>query len=389
MFRFRTLSVAVIAILQAACGGGGGGGGGGASSSFSGASVSGTVPGTRIEAFGDNGSYYAVESERNGSARHPFTLKLKPGVGFRLAMVTGEGTADEVVTPIGFRDSSGRVRTRLMLGKGEKIDLGHVPLPMGRNAASGHDRDGDGVLDQPMVLDDVGARNPLLQSDVDEDDVNDWDDPDHGGYHYGHGTDDPQDHDDDGVPNVYDDDDEGPHDGDYDGDGLPNNSDANVHNAHDHDNDDLDEDCDGDGYHDDDDDHDGFHDDDHDRDGYHDDHDGDNDSDHDGDDVDDVDDDDEREDDDNDDHSCFGGAGGTPPAPDQPPPVNDPGPGPGLDGQALFEANCTSGCHTANGLRGRTAVRIANAINSNRGGMGGLSFLTAAEIQAIADYLAQ
>ena len=380
MFRFRTLSVAVIAILQAACGGGGGGGGGGASSSFSGASVSGTVPGTRIEAFGDNGSYYAVESERNGSARHPFTLKLKPGVGFRLAMVTGEGTADEVVTPIGFRDSSGRVRTRLMLGKGEKIDLGHVPLPMGRNAASGHDRDGDGVLDQPMVLDDVGARNPLLQSDVDEDDVNDWDDPDHGGYHYGHGIDDPQDHDDDGIPNVYDDDDEGPHNEDHDGDGLPNSVDANPYNQRNHRNDDLDEDCDGDGYHDDDHDHDGFHDDDDDRDGYHDDdydHDGDHDSDDDGD----GEDDDERDDDG---RSCSGGSGSTPPVPDQPP-VTDPG----LNGQALFQDNCTSGCHTAAELRGRRADQITSAINSNRGGMSRLSFLTPAQIQAFAAYLAQ
>jgi hypothetical protein len=381
MFRYRTLSIAVLALLQTACGGGGGGGGG--DTSFSAASVSGTVPGTLIEAFGDNGSYYAVESNDDGSSHHPFTLELKPGVGFHLVMVTGEGTPDEVVTPIGFRDSSGKVRTRLVLDKGEAIDLGHVPLPMGRNEAADDDRDGNGVLDGPMVLDDVGARNPLSQSDVDDDDINDWDDPDHGGYHYDDDTDDPQDHDDDGVPNVYDDDDEGPHNDDYDGDGLPNNVDANPYNDRHHDNDDLDEDCDGDGYHDDDHDHDGYHDDDEDRDGYHDDdydHDGDHDSDHDGDGVD----DDERDDDDH--HSCSGSESSDPV---QPSPVVDPGPGSGLDGQALFEANCTSGCHTAGSLSGRGVEQISNAINGNRGGMGSLSFLTAQEIQAIADYLVQ
>lgn len=377
MFRYRLVSIAVLAMIQSACGGGGGGGAG---STFSGASIGGTVPGTVIEAFGDNGSYYAVESKDDGSARHPFTLKLKPGVGFHLVMTTGEGTPDEVVTPIGFRDSSGVVRTRLVLGKGEEIDLGHVPLYMSRNEAAGDDRDDDGVLDRPLVLDDVGARNPLSQSDVDDDDINDWDDPDHGGYHYGRGTDDPQDHDDDGVPNVYDDDDDGPHGGDRDGDGLPNNVDANPDNDPDHRNNGLDDDCDHDGYNDDDADHDGFHDDDDDRDGYHDDdydHDGDHDSDH----------DDDGEDDDEG-RRCSGGGGTPPPAP-EPPPAGDPGTGNGPDGQALFEANCTNGCHSFNGLRGRSASQITNAINSNRGGMGGLSFLTPEEIQAIADYLVQ
>ena len=61
------------------------------------------------------------------------------------------------------------------------------------------------------------------------------------------------------------------------------------------------------------------------------------------------------------------------------------------DGAALYGEHC-SACHgplaTSTKL-GRTAAQIQAAIDNNIGGMGGLSFLTAAEIQAIADALAQ
>jgi len=282
------LGILSLAVLQAACGGGGGGSGSSSSvaPAAATATISGTVPGTLIEAFGDNGAYYVVRSDDDGSAEHPFELKLKAGIGYHLVMVTGEGTADEVTTPIGYRDSSGKVRTRMLMGAGDHIDLGHVPLHMGRNAAAVDDQDNDGVLDNPMVLDDVGANNPLSQCDADKDGTDDWNDPDHGGYHYDDRSEDPQDHDDDGIPNTYDDD-HSPHADDSDEDGLPDIVDANRYNEADHDNDDLQHDCDQDGYNDEDGDHDGYHDDDHDRDGYHDDdldHDGDHDSDDDNDD---------------------------------------------------------------------------------------------------------
>jgi hypothetical protein len=348
MHKRRLISVAILAIIESACSGGGD-----SSTSLTGTSVSGTVPGTVIEAFGDNGSYYKVTSTDNGTTMHPFTLDVPANMGFHMVMVTGEGTSDDVVTPIGFRDSSGKVHTRLMLDKGEQIELGHVPLHMGRNEAAGDDADHDGVLDQPLVLDDVGARNPLSQSDVDDDGVNDWDDQDHGGYHYNSSTIDPQDDDDDGVPNVYD----GDHvqsSNDRDGDGLPDNIDANPDNDPNNNNV-LDGDCDGDGYNADDLDHDGYHDDDSDHDGNHD-----------------------SDDDDGEDHSCGGGTGTTPPGPDPTP----------VPGQALYETNCTgSSCHGANDKRGKTATQITNAIN-NIGSMSNIA-LTAEEIQAIADYLAQ
>jgi hypothetical protein len=62
-------------------------------------------------------------------------------------------------------------------------------------------------------------------------------------------------------------------------------------------------------------------------------------------------------------------------------------PTPGIDGAALYSAKC-SGCHgpikPIFKASAKTASNIQNAINSNRGGMGFLSSLTAAEVQAIA-----
>jgi len=61
------------------------------------------------------------------------------------------------------------------------------------------------------------------------------------------------------------------------------------------------------------------------------------------------------------------------------------------DGATLYADNCAS-CHgtLANSTKiGRTASQIQSAINSNTGGMGSLSNLTSAQIQAIADVLAQ
>lgn len=369
--RFR-LTIVLSALLLAACGGGGGSSSPSSSAAVGGASIGGTVPGTLIEAFGDNGSYYAVNSNDNATNRHPFRLDLPARVGFHLVMVTGEGTPDEVITPIGFRDSTGRVNTRLMLNHGSEIDLGYVPLPMGRNAAAADDRDSNGVLDNPMILDDVGANNPLSQSDADDDGVDDWADPDHGGYQYDNSTSDPQDDDDDGIPNSYDDDYHSRSD-DSDSDGLPDSVDANPYNERDHANDDLDEDCDHDGYNDDDSNRDGYHDDDLDHDGEHDNGADDHSNDNNG--------------------SCVGTPAPTEPVPPQntttEPAPTEPAPpqSSSPDGQALYTSYCAE-CHGPNGKRGRSASAISSAIASNRGGMGSLSSLTSTEVQAIADYLA-
>ena len=375
------VGLAFCALFLASCVGGGGGCSP-TSSLLSRASVLGTVPGTRIEAFGDNGSYYVISSTHNGTGEHPFQLDLPPGIGFRIVMITNEGTPEQVVTPIAFRDSSGRVLSRLVLDPDDRIDLGYVPLRMGRNEAAAEDMDGDGVLDAPMVLDDVGANNPLAQSDSDNDDIDDYNDPDHGGYHYDDDTHDPQDEDDDGVPNVYDDDYVAAAN-DTDGDGLPDSVDANPRNDENHGNDELEGDCDDDGYHDEDRDHDGFYDDDGDRDGYHDD-----DLDHDG--RHDDDGEEDADDDGGDSRSCGGLQSPAPvpaptPTPD-PTTLSDPNLIP-LYGQALYNVNCGS-CHSNPGrFAGISASGISSAITGVQS-MNSLSTLGAEEILAIADYLA-
>jgi mono/diheme cytochrome c family protein len=62
-------------------------------------------------------------------------------------------------------------------------------------------------------------------------------------------------------------------------------------------------------------------------------------------------------------------------------------PAPSIDGAALYTAKCQS-CHGAIkpifSANARDATRIQAAINNNKGGMGFLSSLTAAEVQAIA-----
>ena len=85
-----------------------------------------------------------------------------------------------------------------------------------------------------------------------------------------------------------------------------------------------------------------------------------------------------------------------PPPPPPPPPVTPPPPPPpppppgGLDGAALYVANC-AGCHgsiTAIRLMpvsNRTVADIRRAIDANKGGMGFLSTLTDAQLQAIVD----
>jgi fibronectin type 3 domain-containing protein len=60
-----------------------------------------------------------------------------------------------------------------------------------------------------------------------------------------------------------------------------------------------------------------------------------------------------------------------------------------LDGVTLYGTRC-SGCHNPLNIsekKGRTSTQIKAAISANRGGMGSLSTLSTAEIQAIADAL--
>ncbi|OSM00125.1 hypothetical protein [Magnetofaba australis] len=273
----RFSAALIISLLPSLLWGCGGGGGSSSSSTTSATTTSstaltitGTAPGTLIEAFCDNGAYYSTTSTDNNTSKHPFSLSVPAKIGCRLVVTTSENSSTEKLsTPIGFNDDSGTLRTRLMLGSSDSADLGHISVPTTRSSGAATDLDNDGVRDSPFVLDDNGGSNPLLSLDADGDGVRDYSDSDHGGYQYSSSVTDPLDADKDGLPNHLDSDYSAASD-DSDKDGLPDAIDANSSNVS-GENATFIDDLDGDGYHDDDSNKDGFHDDDADRDGYHDD----------------------------------------------------------------------------------------------------------------------
>jgi len=137
------LSVIVGTVLMTACGGGGSETSSSTSSTAS--TLTGTVPGTLIEAFGSDGSYKKVNSTNNGTTKHPFSIKLSNSVNYHLVMTTNEdNNATRVITPIGFVDSTG---TKSTLFKPTKdVNLGNIALKLSR--ADITDANGDGVSDR-------------------------------------------------------------------------------------------------------------------------------------------------------------------------------------------------------------------------------------------------
>jgi len=162
--------------------------------------VSGTVPGTLIEAFCQDGSYHKVNSTDNGTAKHPFTIEIPRGVDCKFIMTTNEDDVDtskHIVTPLLFNNGT-TISSYFQLS--DDVDLGNIPLPM-----SG-----------------AGVQTPLTLSITDSKlDVN--------AYSY-----DPLDKDNDNIPNVYEDDDNDGvtniHDDDDDGDGTVDSQDSDYEN---------------------------------------------------------------------------------------------------------------------------------------------------------------
>jgi cytochrome c553 len=208
------LSGITMAILLASCGGGGSSDTAttsvGTSSTTS--VVSGTVPGTLIEAFCADGTYYHVNSTNDGTGEHPFSLSLTNNVDCRLVMTTNEGDiGSRVITSI--QINSGLVTSGL-INMSEDFELGYIPLSLTR---VGVDNDGDGVADSPLEV-------PLMLPD---------------GVVIRDVSYDPLDKDGDDIPDVYNDDDD---------DGEFNREDADDDNDGTDDIDELDKhDSDGDG----------------------------------------------------------------------------------------------------------------------------------------------
>ena len=160
---------------------------------------------------GENGEYFLTYSQTNGKDQHPFLLDdLPAGVGLYLVMITNENTGNEIVMPIAYQTSQGEVMARIVLHEGQQIDLGYVPLYMNCSQIPPADLypGGNCIMDKPFLLDEMGSKNLLMQMD-----------PGSGGM-----DNNPQDQDNDGIPNYYDPD-FTPYPNDADGDGIPDNLD--------------------------------------------------------------------------------------------------------------------------------------------------------------------
>ncbi len=257
-------SLVSSSLLLSACGGG--------SSSISTPTTSsttyslkGTVPGTLIEAYCDNGSIYSVSSTKNGTDKHPFELKLPRNLPCRVVMITNENDpVNKVVTPIKFIDAQGNTSIVISSSAGD-IEVGFIDLSLTRSGMTA-DGNNDGVEDIPkeVIVDDndidvVKKTNDPLDAD-DDGIINVYEDSDGDGM----SNHDDNDDDNDGILDINDNDhdNDGVSDDDLDGDGVKNGRDVDDDN--DGLTDDIDSDDDGDGIDDDidtDDDNDGIDDD--------------------------------------------------------------------------------------------------------------------------------
>ena len=235
------LSALAAGFILAGCGGGSSS----TTSTTPTSKISGTVPGTLIEAFCADGSYYKVKSTENNTDEHPFEIEIPSTLSCSLVMTTNEDDlVNKVITQIGIitSDANGTLFTAAA-----DIDLGHIPLAM--DPSQINDANEDHVSDDILTIQVDGTsikiefENPL--------------DDDGDGLVYVY-----EDDDDDGINNHDDDDDDGDGkadvDNDLDDDGIDNDEDVDDDNDGDRDSEDSDDDNDGiDDYLDPDDDNDG------------------------------------------------------------------------------------------------------------------------------------
>ncbi len=239
------LSGISMVILLASCGGGGSSDPISSTTTATTSSViSGTVPGTFIEAFCSDGSYYHVNSTNNGTSQHPFTISIPRNLDCRLVMTTNENDpVRRVVTAINLNVNG--VISGLMNLQGD-VDFGYIALSM--DTGSIDDGNSDGVKDTPLLvtltstlvttrpvtydpLDSDGDGIPNLYEDDDNDSISNHYDSD---YLSSRPADD---RDGDGINDVYDRDDDNDglsddRDDDDDNDGEKDSVDSDHDNSH-------------------------------------------------------------------------------------------------------------------------------------------------------------
>ena len=242
------LSALAAGFILAGCGGGGSS----ATSTTQTSKISGTVPGTLIEAFCEDGSYYKVNSIHNNTDEHPFEIEVPSNVSCSLVMTTNEDNNEtKVVTQIGVitSDANGTLFTAA-----EDIDLGHIPLAMDPSNIT--DTNGDHVSDEILHIQ-VDGTSIVIELDNPLDDDNDglvnvYEDDDNDGIN----NHDDDDDDNDEILDIHE------QDNDLDDDGIENEDDVDDDNDGQPDSEDSDDDNDGiDDYLDSDDDNDGIDDD--------------------------------------------------------------------------------------------------------------------------------
>ena len=210
------LSALASALVLAGCGGGSSSTDTLITPSNSLSKISGTVPGTLIEAFCTDGSYYKVTSTDNGTQEHPFEIEVPSTVSCSLVMTTNENDeTKKVITQIGVITPNAQGTVFRATGD---IDLGNIPLAMDPSDINDetHDHVSDDILniqvDGTYIV--VELENPL---DDDGDGlVNVYEDDDGDGIYNSDDDDDDgdkeididNDSDDDGIDDEYDVDDD-------------------------------------------------------------------------------------------------------------------------------------------------------------------------------------
>ena len=117
------------------------------------AKILGTVPGTLIEAFCDDGSYQQVSSTNNGTNEHPFTISVPTATNCNLVMTMYENNDSErIINNIGF-DNGTQQGTALKTDN--DINLGNIALPTTYGAAI--DSNGDHINDNQVYVSTTGV----------------------------------------------------------------------------------------------------------------------------------------------------------------------------------------------------------------------------------------
>jgi len=110
--------------------------------------IVGTVPGTLIEAFCEDGTYVQVSSTQNGTDKHPFELKIPKNINCKLVMTTNENDpANRVITNIGFVSG---LSTGSTFKLSDDVNVSHIPLSLTYSTVE--DSDGNHIQDNELLI---------------------------------------------------------------------------------------------------------------------------------------------------------------------------------------------------------------------------------------------